>query len=381
AAVAVSVAVGVAGSQGPAMASEDTAPGAGIGLRIIGGTTANLATTSFFLQFTPQSAGASFMCGATAISSQWAITAAHCVARPSSPIADVGPDGSYLLVNPGTRDSGAKHYLDRIIVHPGYVPTSRNQANDLALLHSTTSFGNPGLPINTNSAVPAPGTPEQVYGFGETISGDPGSKSKYLRVANVFDLAGPTVPTCGDYGSSYNGSYQICAGVIGGGIDACQGDSGGPLVADFGSGPQLVGVVSAGTGCALAEYPGLYTRVSTYAPWILGYITPTVTSRLCGASAATGSAYTKCPLRTTKSLRLKIRNGTPTRIAWRLDGSFKKVTVGAKSGKLRIGNSILVTVRPKTGRRTCASLRLYVNGHQQRRYVLALNGMPKSRCT
>lgn len=31
---------------------------------------------------------------------------------------------------------------------------------------------------------------------------------------------------------------------------------------------ELVGITSYGTGCALAEYAGVYTRVSIYVPWI-----------------------------------------------------------------------------------------------------------------
>ena len=52
---------------------------------------------------------------------------------------------------------------------------------------------------------------------------------------------------------------MICAAVSGGGKDACQGDSGGPLVVD----EKLVGIVSWGLSCALADYPGVYSNVAT----------------------------------------------------------------------------------------------------------------------
>jgi len=64
---------------------------------------------------------------------------------------------------------------------------------------------------------------------------------------------------------SYAGSYivtsrMVCAGVPEGGKDACQGDSGGALVLKK-SGKQ-VGIVSWGIGCALKDYPGVYTNLA-----------------------------------------------------------------------------------------------------------------------
>jgi len=58
---------------------------------------------------------------------------------------------------------------------------------------------------------------------------------------------------------------QFCAGE--GGKDSCQGDSGGPFMCHDLPG-QICGIVSYGNGCAIPNYPGVYTKVSTYVNWI-----------------------------------------------------------------------------------------------------------------
>ena len=59
---------------------------------------------------------------------------------------------------------------------------------------------------------------------------------------------------------------MICGGQSG--IDTCQGDSGGPLVANINEKFTLVGVTSFGLGCAQANSPGVYVRVSSFIDFI-----------------------------------------------------------------------------------------------------------------
>ncbi|NBS31226.1 MAG: hypothetical protein EBS76_12060, partial [Actinobacteria bacterium] len=91
-----------------------------------------------------------------------------------------------------------------------------------------------------------------------------------LEQVELTDLTGPSSATaCGLIGSvSYVAEYMICAGAVGGGVDSCFGDSGGPLIVRDDNAVLLAGVVSAGFGCAQPDFPGLYTRVTSYLPWL-----------------------------------------------------------------------------------------------------------------
>ncbi|KAJ8319225.1 hypothetical protein KUTeg_004316 [Tegillarca granosa] len=64
----------------------------------------------------------------------------------------------------------------------------------------------------------------------------------------------------------------LCAAEDESGRDSCQGDSGGPLLCQEGDQWYQVGIVSFGYACGNPEFPGIYTRISSFSEWIEGTI-------------------------------------------------------------------------------------------------------------
>ena len=311
--------------------------------RVVGGTNANRAATGWFLQFTPVTNSGGSLCGATAINSRWAVTAAHCVDTIDGK-ARVGNKKSFVQVNPSTRGSGTRYYLDKVIVHPKYNKKARLALNDVALLKTKKSMPGAKLSLNSTRSAPALGAAEQVFGFGERTEGDYDSRARYLQQGNVQDLTGPSGTKCGAYGSDFRVDQEICAGLPAGGVDACQGDSGGPLVSTIAGRLQLVGIVSTGTGCAEANYPGIYTRISTYENWIKTYA--------FGKFEVTTTCASPCVVTKGHSTTIKIRNRTGSK------GTFSicctsGVTVSSSSGTIKgkKTKTVRVTIRKGASKR------------------------------
>ncbi len=255
------------------------------------------------------------LCGATAIATQWILTAAHCVKdmTPAKPFqmakakrpAGISIKNWELDVLPGSdrfsdiaSSPGLK--IAEIILHPDYLSNSKRDDIALLRLAKDSPWTRPFMPISRSlSTDPDPagaGLLVEIAGHGRL---EEGALAEVKEHHNGFYIAGsdrlqsvvvPTVATknCREsYGRSEKviGSRQICAGK--GGYDSCSGDSGGPLVRfDVDGSPYQVGIVSWGEGCARPNLPGVYTRVSAYYDnWLVNHTGPLYDPSLGGKVA------------------------------------------------------------------------------------------------
>jgi len=238
--------------------------------QIVGGTEAANGAWPWQAQLYINKNGAIYQCGGSLIDARWVLTAAHCVVDNNNNTLSASSFDVRLGSN--TWGSGGQALrVSRVIKHSAYNPQS--QDSDIALLQlvSPATLGAAVATIrpltpDVEPTLVANGKLATVTGWGSTFSGGSGVSS--LRQVQVPLLSPATCAALSAYGGSITNN-MLCAGYEQGGKDSCQGDSGGPLVVSNNSGGYvLAGVVSWGNQCALADYPGVYTRVANYMNWL-----------------------------------------------------------------------------------------------------------------
>ncbi|XP_005185513.2 serine protease easter [Musca domestica] len=237
-----------------------------------------------------------FYCGGSLINSRYVLTAGHCLKHPDMPpsweLYGVRLGEWDLTLDPDcTVDNGVKDCIepyvdvriDYAIAHPSYIPTSKDQFNDIAIIRLMDSVGHFKhlipicLPVASSIRTKLfTAHAMDVAGWGVTEKGT-ASAVKLKIMVNVWNVT-RCQKTYQTFQMAINSDYQMCAGGEDG-IDTCRGDSGGPLMVIETVEKRNVyfaaGVVSYGPRpCGLEGWPGVYTRVGSYMDWIIANMLP-----------------------------------------------------------------------------------------------------------
>ncbi|CAF1044227.1 unnamed protein product [Brachionus calyciflorus] len=229
------------------------------------------------------SAGYRPLCGASILSNQFVLTAAHCVKNFTNNYnmsSYFNKTGFRLTILSGI-DNLSKVlpqtqiiYIRKVSIHPNF--TQVTDASDMAILKTNTAilYNNRTQPIK----FPASSTVSAVYGKRLTTLGwgmtQTGSISMALLTANMTVINNnDPLGQCGTYKTKFYCMKDLTTVQS----NACFGDSGGPLVLKVNGSWVQYGIISFGTigsnGICINTLPTFFTMVPTFMNWAKNQMT------------------------------------------------------------------------------------------------------------
>ncbi|XP_033356794.1 proclotting enzyme-like [Bombus vosnesenskii] len=205
-------------------------------------------------------------CGGSLIDDRHILTAAHCVANMNSwDVARLTVRLGDYNIKTNTEISHIERRVKRVVRHRGF--NARTLYNDIALL----TLNEPVPFTKEIRPICLPSGPQLYIGCTATVIGwgslrESGPQPAILQKVSIPIWSNNECKL--KYGAAAPGGIVdsfLCAGRAA--KDSCSGDSGGPLMVNDGRWTQ-VGIVSWGIGCGKGQYPGVYTRVTHFLPWI-----------------------------------------------------------------------------------------------------------------